>query len=142
MRKYNKEIYAYEMYRMAKTVLRTTILNAVEDKYICHLKHHRTLYARVDPYTILEHLWKNYGTVDVSDLTQNDQRMRAQWNPPTPIEALFEQLQEGKHFAKRGNEDIPNTTLVKLGYENIQRTGLFTRPYQKWRKKAVADQTW
>ena len=56
MRKYDHQSHDFEVYRIAKGVLRTTILSAVDKKYICRLKHRRTLYARVDPFNIIKHL--------------------------------------------------------------------------------------
>ena len=43
----------------------------------------------------MTHIWTNYGSIEVSNLTTNEEEMKAPWNPPTPIEDLFKQLREG-----------------------------------------------
>ena len=59
---------------------------------------------RLPPLEILTHLWTTYGEVGENDLKPNEKRMKTQWNPPTPIETLFKQLEEGQAFAAEGNE--------------------------------------
>eukprot|EP00978_Attheya_sp_CCMP212_P006679 scaffold15489_cov53-Attheya_sp.AAC.7 len=67
--------------------------------------------------------------------------MEADWNPPTPIEDLFEQLRAGATFAMEG-EDAPSAPrLVRLGYNIINKTGLFELGCRDWRKKPAADKT-
>ena len=81
----------------------------------------------------MTHLWKHYGTIEVSDLTANEEAMKADWNPPTPIEDLFKQLREGQKFAKLGNETISDDQLARYAYENINKTGVFDKACKKWR---------
>ena len=122
-----------------KKVARNLIIRAVNDKYICALKHPRTLYAAVEPITILEHLWKNYGTVETDDLEQNEKNMKKPWNPPDTIETLFEQLTTGQKFAIQGGESCDDTLIIRWGYENIHNTGLFDTPCEKWREKPTSE---
>ena len=142
IRAYNQQRQENDLYNVATSVLRKLILTNVADRYICKLKYERTLYAQVTPLQLMTHLWDKYGAVDIADLDKNDNRMRAPWNPPTPIETLFEQLTQGKKFAEKGGETIPDSTLIKLGFQNIQKTGLFDKPCEKWRKKPTTAQTW
>ena len=46
-------------------------------------------------------IWQTYVTIDNADETQNDLRMKQQWMRPTPIETLFEQLDDGQLFAAK-----------------------------------------
>jgi hypothetical protein len=141
IRSFNQNQQEYIKYRTTRTALKNQILNSVDDKYVSKLKHPRTKYATVTPLELLTHLWTTYGTIDQSDQTANELRMKAPWNPPAAIETLFEQLQDGQSFAERGNETISDEQLVRWGYENILATGLFDRDCSKWRKK-TSDKTW
>lgn len=142
IRLFNQQQSEFIRYKSTKIALKNQILNSVADKYICHLKHTITRYAMVTPLQLLTHLWTTYGTIDQSDQTANEKRMRAQWNPPEVIESLFEQLQDGQDFAKQGSETISYDQLVRWGYENIYATGLFDSECKKWRKKPVLEKTW
>ena len=132
----------YTRYCNAKIALRNCIIKSVDDEYIKVLKHTITRYAKVSPLTILNHLWATYGEVGINDLKANADRMKIPWNPPTPIETLFLQLEVGKDFAKEGGEVIDDSHLVRLGYDNVAATGQFTKYCTKWRKRLPVDRTW
>ncbi len=132
----------FTVFNHTRTQLRNMIINNIEDKYICALANDVTSYNQVSPLTILTHLWDNYGQIKEADLSANEQRMYADWNPPTPIETLYEQLVEGQRFAARGNEIIDNSQLVRKGYDIIKKTGLFEDDCKKWRNKPEAERTW
>jgi hypothetical protein len=132
----------YQVYQNTRTHLRNQIINSTPDKYICALKHRITQYSNVTPLELLTHLKNTYGQVTSDDLTTNYARMTEPWNPPTPIEVLFEQLKEGKEFAAKGNEAFPDTQLMRLAYDNIKATGLFNEQCREWRKKPAQDKTY
>ena len=67
--------------------------------------------------------------------------MYADWNPPTPIETLYEQLTDGQQFALKGGETIHDSQLVRKGYEITGKTGLFNEDCKEWRKKSDEEQT-
>ena len=142
LRLFNEQRQEFKTYQAAKIALRNLIINATEEQYIKKLKNSITAYATVTPHTLLEHLWTTYGKIDAADNKANEERMKAPWHPPTPIESLFKQLEDGKDFAEKGNESISDTQLIRWGYENIQNTGLFNADSKKWRKLSSSDQTW
>ena len=132
----------YQVYINTGTHLRNQIINSVPDKYISVLKHRLTHYSNRSPLELLDHLTTTYGSVTSDDLTANYARMTAQWTPPTPIEALWEQLKEGQEFATEGAEAIANSQLMRLAYDNIKNTGLFNDQCRTWRQKLAADKTY
>ena len=68
--------------------------------------------------------------------------MKVQWNLPLLIGSIFLQLEEGQSFAAEGNETIDDSILVWFGYDNIIKTGQFTKYCAKLRKRAIANQKW
>ena len=142
IRAFNEEQQEYRKYTNTRTALRNLILNAVDDKYICKLKHPRTHYALVAPYDLIEHLTTTYGTVDYQDRTNNEERMKKQWNHEQPIEEIFEQLKDGQTFAQAGGEMISDGQLVRWGYTNIHSTNLFNSECKKWRQRSASERTW
>jgi hypothetical protein len=63
------------------------------------------------------------------------------WHPPTPIEALFTQLEEGTIFATAGGETPSAQAVIRTGYNLIHTTGLFETPCREWRNKATNEKT-
>ena len=114
----------------------------MDDEYIQVHKYKLTRYAKVAPLTLLTHLWDTYDKVAIGDLNANEFRMKVQWNPPSPIESLFLQLEDGQEFSKEGNGEISDSTLVCYGYDNISATSQFTKYCTKWSKRKPADQKW
>jgi hypothetical protein len=51
--------------------------------------------------------------------------MAAAWNPPTPIDKLFEQRNHGIYIAAAGQEPLVVSHVARLGYNIILQTGLF-----------------
>ena len=129
-------------YQATVTALRNLIINSIDDKYIRTLRHDISCYANVQPYDLLQHIWKTYGKIDDADHTANEQRMKAPWSPPTPIEALFDQLDDGQLFASKGNEVIDDSQLMRWAYDNIKATGLFEKDCDKWRKRPPMLKNW
>ena len=58
-----------------------------------------------------------------------------------PIEVLYRQLRKAKQFAKDKSEVIPDSTLVRAGYANIEYTGLFTTACYEWCMSPLKDET-
>ena len=131
----------YHIFRNVRTALRNMIVNNIEEKYISALCHPITRYNTRTPLDLMEHIWTTYGKITTSDLTANEERMYTNWNPPTPIETLYEQLTDGQQFALKGGETIHDSQLARKGYEIIAKTGLFNEDCKEWRKKAEDEQT-
>ena len=142
IRQFMHDQHVYQTWRTTHTLLKNQILSNCADEYISDLKDPRTKYATVTFNEMMKHLWTNYGAVDIADLTANEERMKTQWMPPTPIETLFKQLKEGKEFAEEGGETISDGQLIRYGYDILTATGLFAKDCNKWRKIKKGDQTW
>jgi hypothetical protein len=82
---------------------------------------------------LLLHLWHNYGRITQAELDADLMCMATAWNPATPIEALFSQLEDGVRFATAGNDPPSLPTVVRQGYNIIYSTGLFTIACREWR---------
>jgi hypothetical protein len=76
-----------------------------------------------------------------TDIANNDARMTLPWNPPTPIEHLFSQLEDGVRFIRDAEEPVNNKMVLRMGYNNIFATGLFGDACRDWRLKDDATKT-
>ena len=142
LRLYNDKKREYIQYKEASKALKKLIINNIDEQYIHPVKQARTLYTLVTPMQLLTHIIETYGTITDKDKTNNEERMKAPWIPPTPIEALFEQLMDGRDYAVQGGEIILDSTMVSWGYNNIMQTGLFTSDCKKWSKMLPREKTW
>jgi hypothetical protein len=132
----------YKTYVQFKIILISMITTNCPEKYLSDLKDPITKFCRCTPLELLDHLWTTFGTITSKDLTDNWSSMNAQWNPPTPIADLFQQLQDGQTFAKDGFEDITDSQLLRLCYDNVNKTGLFDDALKIWRAKSEASKTY
>ena len=132
----------YKTYQATKVLLRNMIINSIDDMYINTLKHRITKYSTIEPLDLINHLKATYGMITIDDLTENTKRMTIPWNPPTPIEDLWTKLKDGQEFSNEGGENIPDSQLIRLAYENISNTGLFTSACKKWRQKPAVNHTY
>jgi hypothetical protein len=125
-----------------KIILILMITTNCPEKYLSDLKDPITKFRCCTPLELLNHLWTTFGTITSKNLTDNWSSINAQWNPPTPIADLFQQLQDGQTFAKDGNEDITDSQLPRLCYDNVNTTGLFDDALKIWRAKPEASKTY
>jgi hypothetical protein len=131
----------FQKYHYTDQALRQQLIAATPDVYIQAVKDPLLGFGRVTTLTILTHLRATYGEITAEDLEANQLSMAADWNPPTPIEDLFEQLRAGEAFAVDGGDPPSEPRLVRLGYSIIRKTGLFEVACREWRYKATADKT-
>ena len=59
--KYKKE--EYTKYLTTKNVVHNMVMNTVDDKYICHLKHKHMMYQKVESIILLANLWTTYKAI-------------------------------------------------------------------------------
>ena len=111
-------------------------------KYPATLKDPITKFRRCNPIKLPKHPWDEYGTITSQYLTNNYNRMTAQWNITTPIEDLFLQLCDGQEFATDIQETIYDSQLLWLCYYTTRNTGLFNDALKVWRDKAQTDKTY
>ena len=69
--KFNYDLEEYKKFQETNKFVRNMIINAVDDKYIFHLKKERTIYQSVETIDMLDHFWTTYGTVEDGEITEN-----------------------------------------------------------------------
>lgn len=132
----------FQQYHDTDKALVRALIAATPITYIEALSDPELGFAQVTTLALLTHLQATYGTITSADRDTYQIAMRAPWAPPTPIEVLFKQLEEGKRMAALALEPVADSQLVRLGQTLILKTGLFPDGCREWRLKADADQTW
>eukprot|EP00978_Attheya_sp_CCMP212_P001407 scaffold2972_cov48-Attheya_sp.AAC.1 len=117
LRKHEEAKKAFKLYHDIDKALRKQLITATPEVYLQDLRDPILGYANITCLAIITHLRDTYGEISQEELDMNTTRMGAAWNPPTPIEDLFEQLRAGAAFAAEGG-DVPfKPAMVRLGYE-------------------------
>ena len=73
---------------------------------------------------------------------ENETRMKQPWDVTTPIELLFEQIDDGQAYAMAGGEPNTDPQLIRLGYHNIEALKRMELACCEWGAKPAADKTW
>jgi hypothetical protein len=68
--------------------------------------------------------------------------MQLQWNPPTAIEALILQFENGVSFATAGQDAPTKHTVLRWAYNIIEKTGRFDIACHKWRQMDPNTKYW
>jgi hypothetical protein len=131
----------FRTYYETDKALRNQLILATPPAYVRSLYDDTLGFGNVTCLQLLLHLWHNYGRITQAELDANLLRMAAAWNPPTPIEVLFAQLEDGVRFATAGNDPPSMPTVVRQGYNIIYATGLFDVACREWRCLPDANKT-
>jgi hypothetical protein len=98
----------FRTFHNVDNALHNLLISAVHPSYI-HRSYDNILGCRA----LLALLWTK----------ENQERVRA---PPTPIEDLFTQLEVGQRFATDGIDPLTDNNIIRMGYNIIKNTGLFS----------------
>lgn len=132
----------HKRYKAAQTALRNLIVANVDNQFISSLRHNITQFHQVPPIALMDHLKNTYGQVAQEDLDDNEHRLREPWDHTTPIESLFDRMQECQDYAEAGDDPITEKTIMRQTYLHIKRTGLFNDACDTWDDKPSGHKTW
>lgn len=142
VRRHQVRVRDFQVYHDTDKALVRAIIAATPSTYIDALSDPELGFAQVTALDLLTHLHTTYGTITSTDRDTYHARLHAPWTPPTPIESLFKQLEDGKRMAALAKEPIADSQLVRIGQTLIFKTGLFPDGCRDWRLKPDADRTW
>jgi hypothetical protein len=89
--------------------------------------------------TLRTHLHDTYGTITEAEINRNLDRMKIQCNPPTSIELLFAQINDGVAFTAAGGDPPTGPSIIRIAYNIVVATGRFDVATREWRAKTVAQ---
>ena len=88
-------------------------------------------------------MWTKWGNPAPHDITTNEERMKAPWDPnERDIADVIKQINDGNLFAYFVGHKKPDNNLVTIGEKIILDTGLFAIQYGQWRKIDPGERTW
>jgi hypothetical protein len=141
-RQHTENARIFRTYHNVDAALRNQLIAAVDDAYICSLSNATIGYGNTSVLALLTHLYDTYGQISASALDDNDTRMTTAWHPPTPIEKLWKQIDDGVSYATAGNDPPTATKIVRIAYNIVAATGRFEVACREWRNREEATKTW
>ena len=128
--------------RKVEQALRNQLVNAIENAYLETLRQEYIGYNNRSIPEIFNHLFINYGNVTYADLQKNEEDMAKPWDPDTPIELVYVQVEEAARVAELGHAPMSENKKITAAYNIINNTGEFSTVCREWRQKPEAEKTW
>jgi hypothetical protein len=91
---------------------------------------------------MLQYLFNAYGRITPQQLDVNDNMMKEQWDPSTPIIYLFSKIQDGVDKADAGNAPYTVNQVLAIAFNHVFRTGMTQSACERWTALAPMNKTW
>jgi hypothetical protein len=142
VRQHANELRIFQETTRTDQALKQQLLNAFDDMYTKSLSNRHTGFATITTFDIIQHLYQTYGMISQVNIKDNTARMNEPYDPTTPIENLFDQIEVAAEYAEAANHPFSVQQIVTTGYLLIFATGLYTEECKLWNRRPQAEQTW
>ena len=142
VREHKQRLDIWKQYNIVEQALKQQLISAFDDIYLKSISNRHTGFASLTLLRMLQHLYDTYGDLTPTELEDNDARMKTAYDPTTPIETLYDQIEQAVDIAEAGHQPYTNAQVLTRAYNIILQTGLFTDACREWRNKPRADKTW
>jgi hypothetical protein len=134
--------YEFNKCNNIKKALKAQVEKAINVPYLIGIHGHISGFTNITLIAMLTHLFNNYGAISVIQLQANDGEMLKEWDPNTPIELLFMQVEEAQEFADDRNPWYSNIQVLNKAYNLVFKTSPFKRVCCKWNTCPTNKKTW
>ena len=142
VRRHTEDLRQWREFKNVNTALKNQLLSALNDIYIRALKDRHVGYMNQSIHAILQHLFDNYGNITPLELEDNDTKMRATWDPNSPIDCLVKQIEDGQDYADDGGQPYTAEQLLRIAYTLVFKTGLYFEDCKTWNARPANQHTW
>ena len=141
-RQYTNAKEEYNLVNTVEKALRKQITDNVEDLYLNSMHNRLTGYANVPVATMLTNLFNMYAQIDNLAMSDVEDNIRKAWDPSTPIETLYRQIQTNCDLADMANQPFSAAQKLNFAYTAVFKTGMYFDACKDWDDKPAADKTW
>ena len=141
-RAHNENLRVWREYLATDKALKQQLLSCFNESYYRTMRNRVTGFANVTTLVILTHLYDTYGRLTPQDMTDNHANMTSDYDAATPIETMFDQVEDAIDLAAAANVPYSPAQIVNIGYSLMFNTGLFPDAMRDWRKRIPVDKTW
>ena len=117
------------------------IQDGIDDMYLKGITDMNVGLAHVTIRDILEFLFQNYRNITQYDIEDNDKKLKEKWDTNTPIEMLFDQIEDAQDFAAVARQPHTNNQLLTMAYNLVYATGLFFDDCKAWSRLPANQKT-
>jgi hypothetical protein len=122
------------MWHNVDAVLRNFLIAAFPSIFLATMENPVTGFGNVTCLEHLTHLHNNNDNITEEELEANILQIRAQWNPPTTIESLFVQIEDGVAFTAEGLDEPMKPTVLRWAYDIVAKMGRYDIACREWRQ--------
>ena len=122
--------------------LTSVFLEAIGTTYKKHLENDLVGRVTSNFWEIFNTFLTKYGKIKPMDLENNLIRMKKDWDPSSPIEDLFAQINDANEYSIFAQHPYGDRDLVQAGEVVLLRTNMFSAEYKDWRSHDLADRNW
>jgi len=141
-RLFDEDRRVFREYHNTDRALKSQLIATVDEMYIKALRNRVTGYAQVTTRQLLQHLFDTYGRLNPQDLKLNTDRMNVPYDIHSPIENLFEQIEDAVYIASTAHAPFNDNQIVNTAYTLIADTNSVEQSCREWRRRPEAEKTW
>ena len=131
-RQFNEALRQWTKYKNLTDAGKKFIQDGIDDMYLKGITDRNVGLAHITIRDILSFLFQNYGNITQYDIEENDKKLKGKWDTNTPIEMLFDQIEDAQDFAAAAGQPYTNNQLLTMAYNLIYATGLFFDDCKPW----------
>ena len=121
---------------------KNTRIKVTDEKFLSALRHRIYGFSQRTTLQLLTHLRTTYGTVTAADIEENESAMNRPYDPATPIEILFTQIENGADLLEDAGEPLTASQKIRKAVTLLRQTGAYNKPLRRWGRRPPAEHTW
>lgn len=138
---YNSAKAEWEAAHEFKRTMQQLIIQAVPRVHLLAFRCSMFGYSDIDPGVVLDSLIDKYGHITARELAANLERLKAPWNPDTPIQNAFANGELCRTFASDGAAPIPDWHYIHTMVDTFEQSGVLQQAVYAWRTIPESDWT-
>ena len=131
---FNKALQQWTKYKNLTDAGKKFIQDGIDDMYLKGVTDRNVGLSHITIHDILSFLFQNYGNITQYDIEENDKKLKDKWDANTPIEMLFDQIEDAQDFAAAVGQPYSNNQLLTMVYNLVYATGLFFDDSKVWNR--------
>eukprot|EP00957_Ditylum_brightwellii_P059656 4528074-Ditylum_brightwellii.AAC.1 len=118
------------------------ILTSFNDRFYKALRNGIVGYNNCTTADFLHHLYGNYRQIISTMIADSEVKMSQPFNPATPLEDLFEQINNGQDLAVTAGLPYLDIQMAAKAYDLIYKTGVHNNACKEWNCQPTAQRTY
>ena len=113
------QLKVWKQYTTVEQTLKYQLIAAFDGIYLKSISNGHTGFATLTLLPMLQHLYDTYGDLTPTELEDNDERMKTAYDITTPVETLYDQIEQAVDIAEAGHQPYTNAQVLSRAYNLI-----------------------